>query len=387
MTDSEETRWYSLRPVDAWFFRDGHQSNRDEDQSDLQSLFPPHSQTVVGAIRAAIAREMGWPGHGDWERNIKAVLGDGFHDLGRFRFVGPLLAIKDSPLFPLPMHVCGRKLPGEEYPQFEAKDWLLPSSNPICCDANPDKGIHLPVLAGTSDIEKGEKPFAHSDEFLITIDGMSKVLQGQLPAKDDCIHRDRLYAYEARVGIQRDPETRTTGEHAMYSPHYIRLHHDVSLLMGVVGPSDIALPAVFPLGGESRMATCAPVERTVQLPESVDGGDVICLVTPSYFDAGSDAAATHWYGAGPSDAAGQLHHDLSGTVRSVCLDRPTWIGGFDSRAGSKGPLPLRPHTSPGTVWWLNDGVPASNQIQFLGSNTAYGYGMAFVGKQGQDNTA
>ena len=52
-------------PIDSWFFRDGTPfTTNSTPQEDVSSLFPPYPPTVVGALRAALALEKGWPGRG-----------------------------------------------------------------------------------------------------------------------------------------------------------------------------------------------------------------------------------------------------------------------------------------------------------------------------------
>ena len=81
-----------LHPLDTFFFRDGRPYNQDDPgQVEAASLFPPYPPTVVGAVRAAAARAMGWPGSA-WDT---AALGDGVdwqagdEPLGPLRFSGP----------------------------------------------------------------------------------------------------------------------------------------------------------------------------------------------------------------------------------------------------------------------------------------------------------
>ena len=56
-----------LQPVDTWFFRDSTPFTMGKaPQENVGSVFPPHPATVVGAIRAALARSRGWDGRGRW---------------------------------------------------------------------------------------------------------------------------------------------------------------------------------------------------------------------------------------------------------------------------------------------------------------------------------
>ena len=55
-------------PLDTLFFRDGRPYHQGElSQAGVASLFPPFPSTLVGAIRAACARALGWTS-GNWER-------------------------------------------------------------------------------------------------------------------------------------------------------------------------------------------------------------------------------------------------------------------------------------------------------------------------------
>ncbi len=394
MSRQDEMQWFSLRPADAWFFRDGRPSNRGEDQSDLQSLFPPHPFTVIGAIRAAAARAMGWQGKGNWSDSIRLLLGDGFEDLGQLRFEGPFLAHDEELLFPLPAHVVGRTKPADptsddpskRFKQFQPEDWLVPSVDPICCDLGD--AVQLPVLQTPVDPDSDEKPPAHSDEFYVTQAGMQRILDGQLPEKDQCIHRDALYAFEARVGIQRDEKTRTTGEDAIYSPHYVRLMENVSLRIGVAAPPEFSLPAAFPLGGEARMALCEPIDSPTLalLRDTSNGADILCLMTPAFFPE------RDWYGGGPGDDAKRLtpsddesNVSLAGAIQTCCLDRPLWIGGFGVHKKDHkrviGPLPLTPHAPASTVWWLDTPVSSEDGTIRLGKRNAHGHGLALVARR------
>ncbi len=369
------TDWFRLEPADAWFFRNGKPFNRGEDQSDLESLFPPHPSTVVGALRAALAREQGWNGQGKWDPKLNAMLGDGFDDLGQLGFVGPLLEKEGELLFPMPLHVLGKTDEGEDKKTFVACDWLVPSEKPIASDMG---AVHLPLPMGMHRTGRGEKAPSSADGFFVTATGMQKILDGELPSQDDSIHRDELFCIEARVGIERTVETRTAREGAIYSPRYIRLRRSVRLVVGISGlPEGWKLPRFFPLGGESRLAACDKIDPPAfpELPNEI-GPAVLVLATPACFANGV------WWGAAPGEDAGKLAADIGGTVQTAAFDRPIDIGGWDSV--NHHPLALQPYVRPGAVWWLSaEAKVAADETRFhrIGGRNAYGYGLAFSGKQ------
>jgi CRISPR-associated protein Cmr3 len=368
------TRWYQLEPVDAWFFRDGRPSNYGEDQNDLESQFPPNASTVVGACRAALAGENGWDGRSNWDSTLKALLGDGYENLGQLAFTGPLLMRRQELLFPMPAHVLGRM--NEDFGmQFEPCDWLEPSENLITCDMGE---IQLPSRMGLSQTKMGEKEPSSAEGFFVNTSGMTKILNGDLPSASECFHRSQLFCLESRVGIERDDKTRSNKEGAIYSPGYIRLEEGVSLAIGVKGlPDDWNLPAYFPLGGESRLAACESIEPPAfPIQQTDEENSILLLVTPGCFASGN------WWGAGPEEGAEKLASNLVGKVTTAIFDRPLGIGGWNSLKGQ--PLPMRPFVKPGAVWWIhgnNTIADSPNSILPIGECTDHGYGLTFLGKQ------
>lgn len=382
MIDVGTYQWLKIEPVDAWFFRDGRPSNRGEDQSDLESEFPPHATTVVGALRAALARQQGWNTPSAWDSELSAVLGDGFDNLGSLSFLGPLLLqTKDGVqelLFPMPRHVVG-------YPTengFQPFALLTPSRERVMTDCGE---VHLPALpdgwqdrrAEHSDLSEAQKKKLPepAEGLFVTAGGMTRILRGDVPEAADCRRRSDLFAHEGRVGIRRDPETGTTGQGDIYSPRYVRLKPDVSLVMAVAGvPDSWTFPSLMPLGGESRLAGVEVLdkENAPSLPHAAasSGRAAVISVTPSRF-------TEPWWGSGSDDPASGLAPQLSGRVLTAALNRPQYIGGWDFR---KGPRPLVPFAPAGTVWWLEDTQSAAGGIIQLGDiiQTRYGHGMAFV---------
>ncbi len=372
--DMNNMQWHKLEPTDAWFFRDGRPSNLGEDQSDLESLFPPHASTVVGAIRAALAREQGWKEYNkSWDDSLKSVLGDGFENLGKLSFCGPFLMKENELLFPAPGHLLGKEVSDKNSrKKFQTVSVLQPSTEKICCDLGK---VHLPVVTRRKrdDEDRPKSP----DSFFVTSSGMNRILNGQFPDESQTHHRNGLFQLEARVGLEREVETRTAKKGALYSPQYVRLKKGVSLAMGISGlPEGWKLPAYFPLGGESRLAACELFEASSLLPRAeADNCDMLILATPARF------SASPWYGANPQDDAGQLNSALSGKVKTALYDRPVKIGGWDSREGKRGPLPMQPYVPAGAVWWLEEPLKQNGPL-LLGDSirTAYGYGFAFPGK-------
>jgi len=370
MINDSQLRWFDLEPIDAWFFRDSRPSNRGEDQSDLKSLFPPHPVTVAGALRAALASKQGWNGQNSWPDNLKPVLGDG-GNLGKLSFMGPFLRKGEELIFPMPQHVMGYMKDTGQDIIFEPCDLLQPGKESVTTDAGL---IRLPEVH-YNDGKKGFKPPSAPENFFVSATGMNQILEGELPSAKCCIHARSIYYHEPRVGIQRDPDTGTTGEKALYSPQYIRLQRDVSMAVGISGlPEDWSLPSIFPFGGESRLAGCTQLETGPELPQQPlrNGKAIVLLLTPAHFSEDC------WCGACPGDSAANLNNTLSGSVVTAAIDRPIRIGGWDSI--KKQPLPTAPYVPAGSVWWLENALCSNggNTLQ-LGARTAYGFGTALSG--------
>ncbi|MEW5980211.1 MAG: type III-B CRISPR module-associated protein Cmr3 [Acidobacteriota bacterium] len=371
---------FLLKPVDAWFFRDGRPYNKHEgNQMDVESLFPPAPTTLVGSIRAALARERGWNGFLRWSETLTAILGDGFEDLGQLSFSGPCLVRQREEqleaLFPAPLHLLGRQRhdPLHCHALWTPVALLVPGKKVLC-----DLGeVHLPApdradRAGLSD----------ATGLWITNRGLNLLLEGMLPGNSEILSARQLWRQEFRVGLARDQATRIAGEEALYSTRYVRLCRDVSLGLIVRGiPSDWNLPDTIPLGGEGRLADCAeapllslpeaPIERIRQT-----GRVTVTLLTPMCLPLEDDQKIAH-------PAPGQPLPGLPGArILSACVGRPLRLGGWDSL--ERRPVPLTPALPPGSTWFCNVERGAVDELlkrhgTNIGLRTAYGFGQIVLG--------
>lgn len=371
-----DTQWYKITPADSWFFRDSRPANASEDQSDLDSLFPPHPQTVVGAIRAALARKLGWSdGREPWCAEIVKKLGDGFEDVAPLRFTSPLLAQGENDnltlLFPAPSHLLGTvslkaTRSRVRVPVFEPSHWLEPAAEACAIGGQLSRNVRLPSFPILEDSSGARLRTAEG--FWISTQGMQQVIDGQKPDAGDLHHDSTLFDIEHRIGIDRSPENRS-----MYSPGHVRLKDEISLVVGVSGLSaELTVPNRFPLGGESRMSFCEKLCNSPDLPQSTDG-DCLMLVSPARF-------AGCWFGAGPEDPASLLDDSFLGSVRTCSIDRPARIGGYDSRVSQ--PQSLQAYCPSGSVWWLEESarLTVDSWCISVGERTTLGYGMALLGK-------
>ena len=369
-------------PLDTLFFRDGRPYNKGElSQAGVVSTFPPAPTTLVGAVRAACARALGWR-RGPWDERVRARLGDGT-DLGPLYFRGPILVRKTNgrseSLFPAPAHLLGKTIEERKANQkqvvIESLHLLSPDRDPdTICDLGPD--ISLPNAKCAT---QGVKPLL-TKGWWITATGLKQLLRGKTPLANHLLHRDTLWRNEPRVGIVRSQDSRTTEEGALYSPDHVRLIRGVSLAIEAHGLPQACTGALrsnlHPVGGESRACWLHLEKSRLELPEAPDlrpSGKmlryIVVVLTPA------DTKAPPYPGE-------EGYLGLPGRVVSACLPRPVLIGGWDSVAHR--PLALRPHLAPGSVLFLEAEVGDIDKIkqmhgEAIGKRAAWGFGLVAVG--------
>lgn len=360
-----------LQPVDTWFFRDATPfTARIAPQEQVGSLFPPHPPTVVGALRADLARLNGWNGVGRWPSELCEVLGNGPDDLGKLSFGGPFLLRDEQPLFRAPRHLLGAA---------DSNGWrpaaLLRPGSPVVCDLGDS--VRLPELPDTtSGIEK-LKP---GDDAWLTTAGMNAVLSGERPAVSEVVSNEALWAKETRIGLQRERHTRMAEEGMLYSTRHVRPRRGVALGMHVAGvPPEWVRPfdRVSPLGGESRLAACrewTPELRLNAPVKRIGSARRVVLVAVSPLDLGE---AVH---------PGAPIVGLEGArIVCACLERPHRVGGWDSIA--RRPLPQRSVLPPGSALFCDiaDGerfavdVTADGGLARIGTRQEWGFGLVALG--------
>jgi CRISPR-associated protein Cmr3 len=359
-----------LSAIDTWFFRDGTPFGMNSSsQSGVVGIFPPYPPTVAGAIRAALARRNGWDGRARWSGELATILGDGPADLGRLQLTGPCVLRRGTPLFPMPRHVAGRVETGGEWIPAAL---MRPAREHVPSDLGPSVRLpaieHTPVASPSRSLEVGAKQW-------VTLEGLRRILRGELPLAEEIVPERALWAGESRVGIRRAPDSRTVTvtDGALYSTRHTRPATGVSLGIEVDGvPVSWRRPEgdVIPLGGEGRLAACETWDAKTKLnfdgPARDAHNAVIVALTPVLL--GRKGVELAFPGA---------------RIVSACTERPLRIGGWDSEART--PLPLRSAAPPGSTWFceLDDAsafwAAISNGLLRAGEATATGFGLCAVG--------
>ncbi|MGP6188506.1 MAG: type III-B CRISPR module-associated Cmr3 family protein [Vulcanimicrobiaceae bacterium] len=337
---------FAIDALDTLFFRDGRPYRMgDADQSNVPSLFPPPPYTLVGALRAGLARNNGWDGVGRWNVGLAEILGDGPENLGVLSFRGPCLARNREPLYPAPGHLMRVEGGGRiEYGLLT----IDPAARSSC---DIDGATVLPKLRENDRARSGWRSAQH---MFLTAGALRSVLAGAPPEQSQVVPAAELWVHERRTALSRDATRHATGEEGdLYSPAYARLKRGVTLLFDVEGiPETWIAPELVPLGGESRMAAIERLDDPLEIPlhtsmrATSDSGAIhfvfVCL-TPLRLPLleGSPVAArsgTAFFGA-----FGLPGIDLV----SAAIERPIYLGGWDSL--ERTPLAMRPHLLPGSV--------------------------------------
>lgn len=364
-----------LSSLDTFFFREPAPFNAGEGgQVGQKGLFPPFMSTIQGMLRYQLALGQGWlPGH-DVLWPLK--LGDE-EDLGCLRLLGPYLCKDGELLFPAPLYLLRREATDRSgRKQVTGYGRLVPGPEVLT-----DLGrVRLPVKPANL------HEFRPMSGCWLSLTAMERVLQGGVPAvagEGQVFASEDLWQYEARVGIKRDPATRTASDRYLYAVHMVRPYRGVSLVVGMEGiPSEWVrkLPAVVMLGGEGRLARMRISEEEIPLPAAPElkpvNGEVnftITLITPCCFGGGSEAVK------------GRFPTMIPGQLQTACIDRVRQNGGWDLK--NERPRPLRPFFPAGSTWFFKGREEDLDSIiklhgRFIGDepNSRYGYGQILIGR-------
>ncbi len=367
---------YKITPLDTLFFRGGQPFNQGETgQMEIEGSFPPSPTSVIGSLRVALARNLGWNGKGRWETAITDILGDGDR-LSSLNFSGPYLLQEDTLVFPVPLHVLGKIKIAEDGNSIEQGVFtrLKPGTS-----LGTDIGtVQLPEVIRK--YEGGEEVggFKTLDSYWLTSEGMKSVLEGQAPNLSHIIMQKHLWQTENRVGIQRDYMSKTTKDNALYQTAHIRLAKNVSLAMTLDGlRNNIDPRSPAPLGGESRLAwidsLTLPVFPKIDTLQTEDDTSyyVATLITPAKLTGDS------W-----RKPSGEIK-ELPGKVMSACVGKPLLIGGWDSLA--RQPKELQPYLPPGSTFFMKaENASVEEILNFngthIGDDTNWGYGQILIGR-------
>jgi CRISPR-associated protein Cmr3 len=361
--------------LDTGFFRSGQPFHAGEGgHSRINSCFPPPMNTLQGAIRSTLAAANGWRPGLNWPEE----LGDS-DCLGSLSLKGPFLITEGKPLFPAPLNLLIKELPGtnsEGKPVIDTA-FLVPGEK-YSCDLGSE--VSLPQKKGKLD---GARP---PKNLYVTTNGYHAIAKMEKPHKNDLYFHDRLWEVEPRIGLKLNAETRTAKEHNLYRISHIRPKRGLKVRVIVEGlAADWPKPKhqIVPLGGEGRLAAIEITPTTdnnfkdmfPSIPELTTHNEkihfTITLITPAY---GNKEKLEKLVSKGPA---------APGHCTSASIGKPLFYGGWDLK--NQEPRPLRPFLPPGSTWFFEADQSERKNIERLhGSQidkekSAYGYGQILIG--------
>ncbi len=285
------TLW-RFNALDSWFFREARPMDALGD-SLLNSVFPPPSSSLIGAVRYLIGEREGvdwhkyaayieelhqsipkqnqpketqswlqrWQGkktqptqeykpvelkpleQRDENRWIHCL---GYpDDLTPLKFSGVFLSQGNQRLYPVPAILVKEKLKDAD---AELKLAFLSLGEPMLSDLGE---IRFPRVKGADK----HSQYTNLQEYLMTEVDFHNVLSGKLPQATDLIKKDTLFQMETHVGIGRDNKTRTIQEGLLYQTQHVRPEPDVALEIELTGYTlKKPFKDLLRLGGEGRLA-------------------------------------------------------------------------------------------------------------------------------------
>jgi CRISPR-associated protein Cmr3 len=390
------TEWL-FEPMDSLFFRGGLSFSKGE-TGWLESIFPPHPETMQGVVRSAvILSQCSFPAEftknncGSCSESAKnpkcplpCAIGSSIAgDYGTLDLYGPYLVKGKQRYYPAPLALM-KSADGKHYFSLE------PSKKAVLCDLG---NIRLPARPDSDKNKDTLEPF----EGWIREDAMIDYLRAEKISGDGerLLESDSFYDKEPRVGIGRDYSKHTVAEGMLYSIVPLRFREEVSIGLRVGGLKGISLtpPFVMKLGGEGKACRVEPsgiAEGKIPGLKNDDRYVKMVLLQPADFDG-------VWHPPGFSQAPVSNGADcrvgeLQGVklrLLSACVGRPQRVGGWDMSKKIKKPKisalkPMKSYVPAGSVYYfeVKAGQNASklNTEGKIGKNTAIGLGHYIIGR-------
>ncbi len=280
MTDMKKSTWIIIDPIDTLFFR-GAESMEAGENHEVDTMFPPMPQTIIGAIRTAVLVQ----------KDIAPK--DYLSAPERHPFLGP----PETPGFSLvgPLFLAN----GETFLLPAPANWFadLPEEGTggivVVQAAWPLKRTFLALKGSTpapfwvQNPESADlKPLAG---YWTTAASFRQMVGGraEIPVLTDAvaIEKDQaallppsaLFDQEERLGIALTAK-RTSKDGHLYTSVHVRMRPGVELAAGIVSNYDLPLDefGIIQLGGEQRLCRYR-LRGDMVLPEGSQNGTIMAL--------------------------------------------------------------------------------------------------------------
>lgn len=259
--------WYSFSPVDTLFFRGSESMEKGSDHF-ADTLFPPSTETIIGALRTHYLFEHGIPFH-KYNRSVfkddrvTGAIGRSDDEIEKlpWSLIGPLIEKNEELYVPAPFTWFADKEQQDEYEKSDSRDTKK-----------------LEIIKA----KKTESSLVYLDsDFLWIYSNSGEVkslggmwvnllsLRGKIPVK--ILSPNDIYAGELRTGIALAGEKKRVREGHLFSMKHLRLHQGMSMVFGITGTLDIPESGTLYLGGERRFGRYR--KKEVDFPNDSEPND------------------------------------------------------------------------------------------------------------------
>jgi CRISPR-associated protein Cmr3 len=377
-------------PLDTLFFRGGLSIDAGE-TGYVESIFPPHPQTMQGVVRSAVilshCKDPDFSGFGKCDTcgEKKCPLPEAIGSpkegsYGALDVYGPYLYKEvneeGNRYFPAPLNLM-REKEGDE------RLFSLVPGKAVSCDLG---NVYLPANP-----ENGNyKPFEAAGGW-IWEDALLRYLKDKkMPARDELLAEEEFYVKEPKAGIEREYATRKVKTGMLYSIVPLRFKEDVKIGLRVNGIAKELEPKGFAtkIGGEGRICGLEIKDygkSTDKLHLKNRDRIRLVLLQPADFDGKWRPSSLQEKQQSDKTTCweGKIDGINGVTLRliSACIGRQQKIGGWDMV--KKAVKPMRSYVPAGSVYFfevINNSVseiPAEGKI---GENTKIGLGHYLLGR-------
>ncbi len=391
---SKVTTTWQFEAQDSLFFRESRPMN-SIGNAELSSIFPPSTQTLIGAIRHVLGEISGvdWKAYSQQQQQhpLAEIIGYG-ENMASLHFSGIWIHKDGQRLYPAPLNLMYQNLTSQQ--DNKRCFFLEIDSEPTQSDLGK---IRLPKLSSN---DGGSK---NLENIWLSKANYERVLNGIPPEPEDWFilkspsqtrQKNSLLIEEPRIGIATNRQQRAVKKGLLYQTKHIRLTEGVSLCMDVSIDSKhqaISQQAdnhfFTRLGGEGRLASIT--QHTVPPPlNAPDIGKyfIIYLLTPLLIDQTKQA---QWHPLPLTEMkqeqgawTGQLN-GIEISLHSAVVGKAHSEGGWD--LAKHKPKPLKPYIPAGSVFYCSSEAKTQAIInalhnQQIGAEQALGRGYIALGK-------
>jgi CRISPR-associated protein Cmr3 len=366
-----------IEALDTLFFRDGKPFSMGDDTW-ANGMFPPLPSVLYGALRTAYMAQ----------QNI--VIDDIIEKTKELRIKQIFYKVKSKEdvnglyYYPMPLDLVNETEPEKHLSESKKQEWkedkrysenTLKSFDIFSNSTIPnDLSSHLATLPKTSQkVLTYEKDIDIEmlDNGIIMKTALKEYIGGAKEIKAKLLTNS--YKIEAKIGIGRQNETRTTEEGKLYRVNMLR-PDNLKICIEFEG-LDLEDKGLLRLGAENKLATYEKVKDTEISPINFEGIQEfkIYLATPAIFKQG-------YY---PTEIFEKAN--IKAELLTCAVGKYINVGGFDMQ--KREPKPMQKAVPAGTVYYfrLETGSlqDLANELQKNGIseyNQNEGFGIAYIGK-------